>query len=121
MLEQWLEEKASETAARLTEITDHATGEEGLSGYGMKSKVQRLIYLLRCAMYPKLYQEKQFQPARMQAAVAEQLRQAAELLAELRLQGLTKAAGADLEAHAYAVNDRVKDAALRNLHILAAV
>ena len=83
MLEQWLEEKASETAARLTEITDHATGEEGLSGYGMKSKVQRLIYLLRCAMYPKLYQEKQFQPARMQAAVAEQLRQAAELLAEM--------------------------------------
>lgn len=46
---------------------------------------------------------------------------AASVLALLREQELSRAAGADLERHAYAVNDSIKDAALRNLHILAAV
>ena len=46
---------------------------------------------------------------------------AAAVLTELREQGLSRAAGADLERHAYAVNDTIKDAALRNRHILAAV
>ena len=36
-------------------------------------------------------------------------------------QQLSKASGPDLEAHAYSVNDRITDASLRNLHILAAV
>ncbi len=45
----------------------------------------------------------------------------AVVLTALREQGLTEAQGADLEKHAYAVNDRVRDVGLRNLHILAAV
>ena len=36
-------------------------------------------------------------------------------------QGLTKAICGDLEKHAYSVNDRVSDANLRNLPVLAAV
>ena len=46
---------------------------------------------------------------------------AAAVLASAREQGLTKAEGSDLERHAYAVNDGIRDAELRNLHILAAV
>ncbi len=46
---------------------------------------------------------------------------AADVIAELRAQGLTRADGGDLEKHAYAVNDAVGDAWLRNLHVLAAI
>lgn len=46
---------------------------------------------------------------------------AADVTAELRRQGLTKADTGDLERHAYSVNDRVEDPQLRNMHILAGV
>ena len=39
----------------------------------------------------------------------------------LREEGLSAVPGGELEAHAYAVNDRIGDGELRNLHILAAV
>ena len=45
----------------------------------------------------------------------------AAVLALVREQGLTKEQGADLERHAYAVNDCIRDSELRNLNILAAV
>lgn len=45
----------------------------------------------------------------------------AAVLEAVREQGLSEAQGADLERHAYAVNDRVRDPGLRNRHILAAV
>ena len=46
---------------------------------------------------------------------------AADVIAELRRQGLTRADCADLEKHAYSVNDGIADAQIRNLHVLAAV
>ena len=46
---------------------------------------------------------------------------AADIIDELRRQGLTQAVCGDLEKHAYAVNDAVEDAGIRNMHILAAV
>lgn len=39
----------------------------------------------------------------------------------LREEGLSALPGGELEAHAYAVNDRIRDGELRNLHILAGV
>lgn len=45
----------------------------------------------------------------------------AAVLSLVREQGLSDASGADLERHAYAVNNLVQDAELRNLHVLAAV
>ncbi len=39
----------------------------------------------------------------------------------LTWEGLSAAPGAELEAHAYAVNDRIRDGELRNMHILAGV
>ena len=42
-------------------------------------------------------------------------------IAELMEQDLTRASCGDLEKHAYSVNDHISDAAVRNLHILAAV
>lgn len=46
---------------------------------------------------------------------------AADVIAELRRQGLSALDGDDLEAHAYAVNDAIGDGDIRNMHILAAV
>ncbi len=39
----------------------------------------------------------------------------------LTWEGLSAAPGAELEAHAYAVNDRIRDGELRNMHILAGI
>lgn len=46
---------------------------------------------------------------------------AADVIGELQAQGLTQAVCGDLEKHAYSVNDRIADAQIRNMHILAAV
>ena len=46
---------------------------------------------------------------------------AADIIEELRRQGLTKAVCGDLEKHAYSVQDGIGDAQVRNLHILTAV
>ena len=46
---------------------------------------------------------------------------AAAVIDALTEQDLTRAVCGDLEKHAYSVNDRVEDAALRNEHILAAI
>ena len=46
---------------------------------------------------------------------------AADIIAELRRQGLTTADCGDLEKYAYSVNDGIQDGQLRNLHILTAV
>lgn len=46
---------------------------------------------------------------------------ASDVIDELMEQGLTQAICADLEKHAYSVNDQIADAYIRNLHILAAV
>lgn len=45
----------------------------------------------------------------------------ADVIDELQKQNLTDAVCGDLEKHAYSVNDRIDDAAIRNLHVLAAV
>ena len=46
---------------------------------------------------------------------------AADVIDELAEQELTSAICGDLEKHAYSVNDKIADASIRNLHILAAI
>ena len=46
---------------------------------------------------------------------------AEDIIDELKAQCLTTSASRDLEAHAYSINDGIKDGYLRNLHILAGV
>ena len=46
---------------------------------------------------------------------------AAETIARLQDKGLTKAICGDLEKHAYSVNDKIADSAVRNMNILIAV
>ena len=46
---------------------------------------------------------------------------AAAISAELHCQGVSEVQGADLERHAYAINDRIADESVRNLHILYAI
>ena len=45
---------------------------------------------------------------------------ALRIVGYLRAQGLSNLPGSELERHAYAVNDRIQDASIRNLHILSA-
>lgn len=45
---------------------------------------------------------------------------ALDIIRELVAQGLTKKGGTDLEKHAYSVQDGIRDAQIRGLHILAA-
>lgn len=45
----------------------------------------------------------------------------ARVISELRVQELSGAACEEIEAHAYAVNDKISDGGVRNLHILYAV
>lgn len=45
----------------------------------------------------------------------------ADIITELIYRDLSQAVCMDMEKHAYSVNDRVRDSAVRNLHILAAV
>ena len=46
---------------------------------------------------------------------------AADVIDELAEQELTDAICGDLEKHAYSVNDKIENAEIRNLHVLAAV
>ena len=46
---------------------------------------------------------------------------ASQVIDLLQEQGLTEAVCGDLEKHAYSVNDRISDAQVRNMHVLAAV
>ena len=46
---------------------------------------------------------------------------AGDVIDRLQEQGITEATCGDLEKHAYSVNDGIRDSAVRNLHILAAV
>ena len=46
---------------------------------------------------------------------------ASAITEELKRQNLTRVDGEDLERHAYAVNDRIGDPEIRNMHILTAV
>ena len=57
--------------------------------------------------------------AKTKMALIEQI--CAAVRAELRAQGLSDAQGEDLERHAYAVNDTIKNSELRTLHVLAAI
>ena len=57
--------------------------------------------------------------AERKAAAIEDI--SARILFELSAQSLTRVSGAELERHAYSVNDRIRDANLRNMHILSAV
>lgn len=43
------------------------------------------------------------------------------IVKKLKETGLTRVGGQELERHAYSVNDRIKNAELRNMHILSAV
>jgi len=46
---------------------------------------------------------------------------AVDIIEELKEQGLTKVECADLEKHAWSVNDSIEEAELRNMHILAGI
>lgn len=46
---------------------------------------------------------------------------ASDVIEKLQEQGITEAICGDLEKHAYSVNDGIRDAEIRNLHVMACV
>ena len=83
-----------------------------LRGLPLLSELARpLEYLLTTANEDALAREKAGRIERLAGTIAR----------ELRRQGLSALPGDELERHAYAVHDGIRDAAVRNLHILAAV
>ena len=57
--------------------------------------------------------------AEKKAAAIEEI--ASEVIVQLKEKGLTTASGGDLEQHAYSVNEKIADGAVRNMNILIAV
>ena len=79
---------------------------------GGKNHADRLAALLTGDIYDRA----------VQAARADAVEGIAkEVIKRLKDQGLTEEDGSDLERHAYAVNDKIRDGGLRNANIFAAV
>ena len=82
-------------------------------------RAQRTLSLLAETLEVLLTTDNEPETAASKADMIEDV--AADVIDELRDQGLTKVICGDLEKHAYSVNDSISDGGIRNLHILAAV
>jgi len=83
MITDWLKKEAAPLADKLVELSAPMVGESPLGGFGLKSRVVRLITLVRTAMYPHIYQDKVSRPEFLPTAVADCVQQAAILLYEM--------------------------------------
>ncbi len=80
---QWMLEDSAALAERLAELGQFATQEEAVSGYGMKSKVIRLIGFLRTAMYPAVFCGQELRREFLTTVIRDNLQQGAMLLYEM--------------------------------------
>lgn len=78
MISEWL---VSETAAQVERLMQYnQVSKEPIGGYGMKKRVEKLIQLLRTAMYPSVYYEGVPEEKFLQAIVTQHWQKAAMLL-----------------------------------------
>lgn len=82
-IQTWLNEGIGETAKSL--IACHADGQTGarVGGFGMKTRMLRVIELLRTAMYPNIFSSEHVPERFLQTFVTDQLQKAAIQLYEL--------------------------------------
>ena len=83
MIDNWLKKEAPEIASKLNALNHKALGSEVISGFGMKSRVDKFIDLVRTAMFPSVFHEGVDNPEFLDVVVCDKLQQAAILLLDM--------------------------------------
>ncbi len=83
IINNWLTNNALPLAEKLNRINSANFGEESISGFGMKARVEKLIDLIRSAMFPNIYQRSLKNMEFLDTVVCDKLQQAAILLYEI--------------------------------------
>lgn len=83
MIKEWLQGKALNLAEDLTRINADNMSEDNLSGFGMKGRVEKLIDLIRAAMFPNIYQQSLKHTDFLDTVVCDRIQQSAILLYEI--------------------------------------
>lgn len=76
-------ETAGRTASELAKISESNAVDFSVDGFGLKTKVERFITLVRTALFPNIFSEKPVVPSRLQAFICVQLEEAGILLCDL--------------------------------------
>lgn len=79
----WINHTASRIAAELVQINKENADDFSVSGFGLRVKVERLIRLLRTAMYPNIYSEQPMLQSQIPAMICLNLEKAGLLLSEI--------------------------------------
>lgn len=80
---EWLNTTAGRVAAELARINNDNSDDFSVSGFGLKVKVERLIRLVRSAMFPTIFCEQPIPPSQLQATTCLTLEKAGLLLTEI--------------------------------------
>ena len=79
----WINATAGSVAAELAALNNDRAESFLVSGFGLKVKVERLIRLLRSAMFPSIFCEQAFPKSQMQAMICLNIEKAGLLLSEI--------------------------------------
>ena len=83
MIKEWLQGDALKLAENLTRINIENMSDDNISGFGMKGRVEKLIDLIRSAMFPNIYQRNLKHTDFLDIVVCDRLQQGAILLYEI--------------------------------------
>ncbi len=83
IIKEWLNSEAQKLAEELTRINNVNIAEDSISGFGMKARVEKLIELIRSALFPNIYQRSLKNPDFLDTVVCDKLQQGAILLYEI--------------------------------------
>ena len=56
-MKQWLETRSKEISSQVVEINQKELTDEGISGFGMKLKVNEIIKNLEAGLFPTIYEK----------------------------------------------------------------
>ena len=83
IIKDWLTNDALSVAEKLNRINSANIAEESISGFGMKARVEKLIDLIRSAMFPNIYQRSLRNIDFLDTVVCDKLQQGSILLYEI--------------------------------------
>lgn len=83
IIKNWLTNDALSVAEKLNRINSANIAEESISGFGMKARVEKLIDLIRSALFPNIYQRYLKNIDFLDTVVCDKLQQGAILLYEM--------------------------------------
>ena len=79
----WLNQTAGETASRLAKINESNVLDFSVSGFGIRTKAERFICLVRTALFPNIYSERTVPASRVQTFISLNIETAGMLFAEI--------------------------------------